>query len=72
MSYILPILSLVALLFGWVLFQEWLKRRDPEQFGYKPGCGACANKEGCAQPKPIHPVQQLQPPPKHQSSQDIV
>ncbi|HIJ47641.1 MAG TPA: hypothetical protein HPP72_06425, partial [Gammaproteobacteria bacterium] len=35
-------------LFGWVLFQEWLKRRDPEQFGYKPGCGACGSKGSCS------------------------
>ena len=48
MSYILPILSLVALLFSWVLFQEWLKRKDPEQFGYKPGGGACASKGSCS------------------------
>lgn len=50
MSYILPILGLVALLFGWVLFQEWLKRKDPGQF-YRPGCGACGSNGSCAPPK---------------------
>ncbi|HIJ22055.1 MAG: hypothetical protein HON68_07595 [Gammaproteobacteria bacterium] len=48
MNHLLAILALVALLFGWVLFQEWLKRRDPEQFGYKPGCGACGSKGSCS------------------------
>ncbi len=47
MNYILPILGLVALLFGWVLFQEWLKRKDPEQF-YRPGCGACGSNGSCS------------------------
>lgn len=50
MGYLLSILALIALLVGWVLFQEWLKRKDPEQFGYKPGCGACASKGSCSAP----------------------
>ncbi len=50
MGYLLSILALIALLVGWVLFQEWLKRKDPEQFGYKPGCGACASKGSCPAP----------------------
>ncbi len=48
MGYILSILALIALLVGWVLFQQWLKKKDPEQFGYKPGCGACASKGSCS------------------------
>ena len=47
MSYILPILGLIALLVGWVLFQEWLKRKDPDQF-YRPGCGACGSNGSCS------------------------
>ncbi len=47
MSYILPILGLVALLFFWVLFQQWLKRKDPGQF-YRPGCGACGSNGSCS------------------------
>ena len=50
MNYILPILALVALLYAWVLFQEWLKRKDPDQF-YRPGCGACGSNGSCSTPK---------------------
>ncbi len=45
MSHLLSILALAVLLFGWVLFQQWLRRNDPEQF-YRPGCGACGSGSG--------------------------
>ncbi|MCW8826593.1 MAG: FeoB-associated Cys-rich membrane protein [Gammaproteobacteria bacterium] len=36
MTHILALIGLVALLTGWVLFQEWLKKNGKE---YRPGCG---------------------------------
>ncbi|MBC8519303.1 MAG: hypothetical protein H8D24_02715 [Gammaproteobacteria bacterium] len=55
-GYIISILALIALLVGWVLFQEWLKKRDPQQFGYKPGCDACASKDNCSAQKPDNTI----------------
>ncbi len=53
-GYIISILALIVMLVGWVLFQEWLKKRDPQQFGYKPGCGACGSKDSCSTQKPLN------------------
>ena len=43
LDYLLGILGLVALCAGWVLFQEWLKRVDPEQGSFKSGCSGCGS-----------------------------
>jgi hypothetical protein len=44
--YALSLLGLVALCAGWMLFQLWLERQDPDkQGGYQPGCGACSRRE---------------------------
>lgn len=43
LEYLFGILGLVALCAGWVLFQEWLKRVDPEKGGFKAGCGGCGS-----------------------------
>ena len=47
LTHLFAILGLVALCAGWVLFQEWMKRIDPEKREYRPGCGACGNKGSC-------------------------
>ncbi len=44
--YALSLLGLVGLCAGWMLFQRWLVRQDPEkEEGYRPGCGACSRKD---------------------------
>ena len=50
MTHLLAILGLAALCAGWVLFQQWLKRMDPEKEDYRPGCGACGSS-GCKSEK---------------------
>ncbi|MBL3591529.1 MAG: hypothetical protein JMN24_17350 [gamma proteobacterium endosymbiont of Lamellibrachia anaximandri] len=50
--HILSLLGLMLLCGGWVLFQGWLSRQDPEYKGYKVGCGACkqgncSTQDGC-------------------------
>ena len=47
MNYLLSILGLAALTALWMVFQLWLKKRDPEQDGRCIGCGAnCKRHEG--------------------------
>ena len=43
LEYLFGILGLVALCAGWVLFQEWLKRVDPEKGSFKAGCAGCGS-----------------------------
>ena len=50
LTHFLAILGLVTLCAGWVLFQEWLKRIDPQKGEYRPGCGACSN-DSCKKAK---------------------
>ena len=40
-DYLISLLGLTLLCAGWMVFQLWLKKQDPERAGYKPGCGAC-------------------------------
>ncbi|RLJ20661.1 hypothetical protein DJ031_05235 [bacterium endosymbiont of Escarpia laminata] len=46
--HILSLLGLMLLCGGWVLFQGWLSRQDPEYKGYKVGCGACKQQGSCS------------------------
>ncbi len=39
--HLLSILGLVALCSGWVLFQLWLKRQDPDLEKRCGNCGSC-------------------------------
>ncbi len=43
LEHLFGILGLVALCAGWVLFQEWLKRVDPERGEFKAGCSGCGS-----------------------------
>jgi hypothetical protein len=43
LDHLFGILGLVALCAGWVLFQEWLKRVDPEKGNFKAGCAGCGS-----------------------------
>ncbi|MBT3347865.1 MAG: hypothetical protein HOM84_02760 [Thiotrichales bacterium] len=47
LQHLPAILALAALLAGWVAFQQWLQRRGELDTKYKPGCGACSNKDSC-------------------------
>ena len=48
-THIFALIGLVVLCAGWVLFQQWLVRQDPERkAAFKPGCGACG-KRGCTE-----------------------
>ena len=49
LSYLFALLGLVLLCVGWVLFQLWLERQDPQRGGFRPGCGAWGNKDACDQ-----------------------
>ncbi len=40
-GYLMSLLGLTLLCAGWMVFQLWLKKQDPQRAGYKPGCGAC-------------------------------
>ncbi|RDH80930.1 MAG: hypothetical protein DIZ78_17900 [endosymbiont of Escarpia spicata] len=56
--HILSLLGLMLLCGGWVLFQGWLSRQDPEYKGYKVGCGACkqgscSTQDGCDTAIPV-------------------
>ena len=47
LRYLLPILGLAALCAGWVLFQLWLKRVDPDAPNPDTrcaGCGGCRSR----------------------------
>lgn len=49
MTHVLALLGLVLLCAGWMGFQLWLGRQDPDKrAGFRPGCGACSSK-GCPQ-----------------------
>lgn len=41
LDYLIPLFGLTLLCAGWVMFQLWLKRTDPERSNYQPGCGGC-------------------------------
>jgi hypothetical protein len=47
-QYLLVIFGFVALLIGWVYFQQWLQKHDPDAQKYSPGCGACSKKGSCS------------------------
>jgi hypothetical protein len=40
-DYLISLLGLTLLCAGWMMFQLWLKRQDPERENFRPGCGAC-------------------------------
>ncbi len=49
LTHLLTLLGLVLLCAGWMLFQLWLGRQNPEKKNvFRLGCGACSNK-GCSQ-----------------------
>ncbi|MEA3291824.1 MAG: hypothetical protein U9Q71_05910 [Pseudomonadota bacterium] len=41
MTHLLSITGLVALCAAWALFQQWLKRVDPDQGDYEARCARC-------------------------------
>jgi len=43
MNHLLSIIGLVALCAGWVLFQQWLKRMDPEKGDFEARCAGCGS-----------------------------
>jgi len=48
LTHFFALLGLVLLCAGWMVFQLWLGRQDPDKNeGFRPGCGACSSKE-CA------------------------
>jgi hypothetical protein len=45
------LLGLVLLCAGWMLFQLWLGRQDPDKkAGFRPGCGACKSNSCPSRP----------------------
>ena len=40
-DHLISLLGLTLLCAGWMVFQLWLKKQDPDRGSYKPGCGAC-------------------------------
>jgi len=45
MTHLFALIGLSLLCAGWMLFQRWLAKQDPERDEvFKPGCGACSSK----------------------------
>ena len=55
-GYLISLLGLTLLCAGWMMFQLWLKRQDPDRAGYKPGCGACQGGSCGAAPQEAESV----------------
>lgn len=51
LDYLIPLIGLSLLCAGWVVFQLWLKRVDPDRNNYQPGCGGCKGG-ACGTPTP--------------------
>jgi hypothetical protein len=41
MTHLLALIGFTLLCAVWIAFQLWLKRADPEQGDFRPGCGGC-------------------------------
>ncbi len=41
LNFIIPLLAVPALCVFWLLFQQWLAKKDPQYRGYQAGCGSC-------------------------------
>ena len=47
MSYLLPLLAIVALCTFWAVFQLWLSRHDPDAGKRMQKCGNCGCETPC-------------------------
>jgi hypothetical protein len=50
-SYLLPLLSIVALCAAWAVFQLWLAKHDPDAKRRSLKCGNCGRRDDCGDPQ---------------------
>jgi len=47
-TYLLPLLSVIALCVFWAIFQVWLSKHDPDAKTRSAKCGGCGRQDECS------------------------